>query len=492
MIVDRYDGSLKAEHGTGINMAHYVEREWGSKATELMWRVKSLADPDGVLGPGIVLTREPDAHLRNLKSAPQIEPSANQCIECGFCEPVCPSRELTTTPRQRIVLRREMARQEEGSPVLAALLEQYSYDALETCAADGLCGIACPVGIDTGSLVKTLRGRQHDPRSQRGARALARRWSTAERGARGALRAARAAGDPLAGAITGVARGALGDERVPAWSPALPGPAPPPPWTTREGAAAVYFPACLNRIFGNPRTSPQRPSLVEALLSVSARAGAPLWIPADVGGHCCGTPWSSKGHEDAHREMAASVAASVLRWTDGGRLPLLVDASSCTLGLCSEVPDALEESERERYAGVEIIDSIAWVHDRLLPALQIQERLATVAVHPPCAAAHLGLSEQLVAVAGALAEEVLAPDGPSCCGTAGDRGLLHPELPAAAAGAAAAEAEAAQQQRLQDAQAHLCSNRTCEIGLTQATGREHGSFVLLLEQLTRPGGAPSS
>src|SRR5207244_9973743 len=153
LILDRYDGSLKAEHGTGINMAPYVEREWGPKATELMWRIKQLADPDGVLGPGVILNRDPEAHLQNLKANPPIEEVADTCVECGFCEPVCPSRLLTTTPRQRIVLRREMARQPSGSPLQRALLEQYEYDAIETCAADGSCMLACPVGIDTGKLI---------------------------------------------------------------------------------------------------------------------------------------------------------------------------------------------------------------------------------------------------------------------------------------------------------------------------------------------------
>src|SRR5436190_5474566 len=152
----------------------------------MMWRVKQLADPDGVLNPGIVLNRDPMVHLRGLKSTPTIEETANSCVECGFCEPVCPSRLITTTPRQRIVIRREMARQPDGSAVQKALLEQYSYDGIETCAADGSCRLACPVGIDTGKLVKELRSRQHGGRAERVALGVARHWAAVERAGRGA------------------------------------------------------------------------------------------------------------------------------------------------------------------------------------------------------------------------------------------------------------------------------------------------------------------
>jgi D-lactate dehydrogenase len=486
LIVERYDGSLKAEHGTGVNMAHYVEREWGTKATEMMWRVKRLADPHGLLGPGILLTDDDGAHLRNLKSAPQIEPVANQCIECGFCEPACPSRDLTTTPRQRIVLRREMARQPEGSAVLQALLEQYSYDAIETCAADGICSLGCPVGIDTGKLVKDLRARLHSPRAQKTAISAARHWGAVERGARSALRAGRTLGDGPTGALTGIARSAAGAELIPAWGEAMPDAAKPTPWTAREGAAGVYFPACVNRIFGNAREEAERPSLPEALLTISARAGRPLWLPPDVAGFCCGTPWSSKGFGDGHREMSRRIASAVLEWTEDGRLPLIVDASSCTLGLLAEVPAALDDIQREAYERVEIVDSIAWVHRELMGSLEVRGKLGSIAVHPPCAASHLGLGGQLKEIAEALAEQVIAPPVATCCGTAGDRGLLHPELPAAAAESDRIEFQ------LPAAEAHLSSNRTCEIGLSQAGGHSHSSFVLLLERLTRPGGTPAA
>jgi D-lactate dehydrogenase len=478
LIVDKYDGSLKAEHGTGINMAPFVEREWGAKATELMWRVKALADPAGILAPGVILNRDPEIHLKNLKSAPEIEEVATKCVECGYCEPVCPSRNVTLTPRQRIVLRREMARQPDGSPVRAALLAQYEYDGVQTCAADGMCSIACPVGIDTGKLVKELRAAEVPGRVARAAVEVAKRYAAVERAARVGLRAGRAA-EGLAGreALAAVPRalrrlpGGV-SERVPDLPRRMPQPAPsklPVGAVWREEAAAVYLPACLNRIFGNPAGARAHPTLPEALVSVSARAGLPLWIPSDVAGVCCGVPWSSKGYVDGHAYMAAHASAALARWSDGGRLPVVVDASSCAQGLLGlEVP------------GVEVVDSIAWVRDRLLERLTVRRKLGAVAVHPTCAATQLGLSGSLEAIATALAEEVVVPAASGCCGMAGDRGWLHPELPASALRDVATE--------LGDRAIDACvsSNRTCEIALHEVTGRSYTSFVTLLEELTRP------
>jgi D-lactate dehydrogenase len=485
LVVDKYDGSLKAEHGTGFNMAPYVEREWGPKATGLMWRIKELADPDGVLAPGVVLSRDPGIHLRNLKTTPQIEEVADNCIECGLCEPVCPSRDLTTTPRQRIVVRREMARQEPGSPVMRALLADYEYDAIETCAADGSCKLACPVGIDTGKLVKEFRARERGAREERVALRLAERWASVERAARTALGAsdavARRAGHAPLRAMTGAARAALSTELVPAWSEAMPQPAPAElPETRREGAAAVYLPACVNRIFGHARGEQRERSLPEALVAVSARAGLPLWIPADAAGHCCATPWSSKGFLEGNRLMARKTAAALWRWSDEGALPIVIDASSCAHGLLQDVAPHLDEAEQERYAKLAVLDAIDWAHDRLLPKLEVRERLGSVALHPTCSTRHMGLTGKLEALARALADEVVVPVAATCCGTAGDRGLLHPELPVAALRDETAELSG----RAFDAR--LSSNRTCEIGLQHATGVPYTSFVYVLEELTRP------
>jgi len=476
VILDKYDGSLKAEHGTGINMAPFVEREWGEKATGFMWRLKALADPDGVLGPGIILNRDPDVHLRNLKTSPAIEDSATTCVECGFCEPVCPSRDLTVTPRQRIVLRREMARQPAGSPVQRALIDEYEYDGLQTCAADGICKLACPLGIDTGSMVKELRAREHTERAEKIALGVAKRWATVEKGARAGLRAGGVVGDRPAALAAKAVRSVVSAELVPSWPENMPSPAPAAlPATARDGAAAVYLPACINRIFGAAQDDPQGRHLPAALVEVSARAGKPLWIPPDVGGVCCGTPWSSKGYQEGHAHMVASTAAAIDRWTDGGRLPLVIDATSCTLGLYEDVLPIIEEDRRPV-----LLDSIAWAHDELLPALDVRRTVGRVAVHPPCSSRHLGLAAKLEAVARSLADEVDVPASATCCGFAGDRGMLHPELPAAAIAPEAAELA------LTHHDASVCSNRTCEIGLQQSTGDAFASFVFLLEEATRP------
>ncbi len=473
LIVDKYDGSLKAEHGTGINMAPYVEREWGEKATALMWRVKRLADPDGVLSPGVVLNRDPGVHLRNLKTTPPIEESATTCVECGFCEPVCPSRNLTTTPRQRIVLRREMARQPAGSPVQKALLEEFEYEAMETCAADGSCQLACPVGIDTGQLVKEMRKARHTERAERMALATAKRWG----GVEGASRAGLRLGGPLA----------RRSER----GRALPKPAAGKlPATLHTGAAAVYVPSCTNRIFGptaadGPKQgdigpkSAHRPWVVEALVEVSARAGLPVWIPDDVVGSCCGLPWSSKGFGAAHAHKANEMVERLWEWSGEGALSIVVDATSCTAAVAEPGAGVLSEENAERLGKLEILDSVAWANDRLLPWLEVGEKVGSATVHPTCATRHMGLAHRLESLAGALADGVYVAPSASCCGFAGDRGISHPELTAAATAPQAAELSG------RDFDARLSNNRTCEIGLERATGEPYESVISLLDRLTR-------
>ncbi len=487
LIVGKYDGSLKAEHGTGVNMAPYVEREWGEKATELMWRIKRLADPDGVLSPGVLLSRDPDIHLRDLKTTPAIEDwgGATTCVECGFCEPVCPSRNLTTTPRQRIVLRREMARQPEGSPVQRALLAEYDYDAIETCATDGSCQLACPLGIDTGRMVKELRVAQHGARAERAALAAAKRWGAVEKATRVALRV----GGPLArrtkrgkGLPGPAVGGGVGDP-----FPATAGRAEKGSPTSPSEAAAVYVPSCTNRLFGpsieaskkhpgGARSTPR--SVVDALVTVSTRAGMPVWVPGDVAGNCCGLPWSSKGFAAAHAHKANEMVERLWGWSGEGALPVVIDAASCTGAIADLADGVLTEENAERLGKIEIVDSVAWAL-RLLPNLEIDKRVTSATVHPTCATRRLGLAHPLRALSAALADNVYIAPSATCCAFAGDRGITHPELTASATRPQAEELSG----RTFDA--YLSSNRTCEIAMERATGAPYESVVSLLERLTR-------
>lgn len=484
LTVERFDGSLKAEHSTGRNIAPYLELEWGPKATELMWRTKRTVDPAGVLAPRVLLDRDPRAHLRGLKTIPRVEAVADPCIECGFCEPTCPSGDLTTTPRQRIVLRREMTRQQPGSPVLDALLGAYGYDAVDTCAGDSTCKLACPVGIDTGALMKDFRHRRHSRREERAAALAARRFRTVEAAARLAVAAADKVsgrvGDRLLEAATGAARKAVRPDLVPRWLPQIPAAAARRlPATGRVGAAAVYYPACVNRIFGGPEGRPG-PSLPEAVVAVSERAGLPVWIPRDVTGTCCATIWHSKGYEEGTRLMADRIVEAAWGWTAGGRLPLVVDASSCTLGIAHEVVPYLTRDNRELHSELRIVDSVVWAARELLPRLEIRRTVGSAVLHPTCSMRHLGDEAQLRTVAEACAREVVVPQDAGCCAFAGDRGMLHPELTASATAREAAEVTA------RSFDAHLSANRMCEVGMDRATGRGYYSVLLELERATRP------
>ncbi|WP_431787782.1 FAD-binding oxidoreductase [Streptomyces sp. G9] len=487
LVVDRFDGSLKAEHATGRNIAPFLELEWGQRATELMWRTKQVIDPAGVLAPRIVLDRDPRAHLRGLKTIPKVEAVADPCIECGFCEPTCPSEDLTTTPRQRIVLRREMMRQTDGSPVEAGLLDAYGYDAVDTCAGDSTCKLACPVGIDTGAMMKGFRHRRHTPREERIAALTAKNFRAVEASARLAVAAAdtigERVGDAPLQAVTRLARKAVRPDLVPEWLPQIPGAAARRlPDTARVGASAVYYPACVNRIFAGPDDGDARPglSLAEAVVAVSGRAGKPVWIPEDVTGTCCATIWHSKGYDAGNRIMANRIVEAAWGWTAGGTLPLVVDASSCTLGIAEEVVPYLTEDNRALHRELTVVDSLVWAAEELLPHLTVFRTVGSAVLHPTCSMEHLGDVGQLRALAEACAKDVVVPDDAGCCAFAGDRGMLHKELTDSATAKEAAEVD----RRPYDA--YLSANRMCEIGMERATGHPYRSALIELEHATRP------
>jgi D-lactate dehydrogenase len=481
LVVRKYDGALKAEHGTGRNMAPFVETEWGPEGLAIMRRLKALVDPEHLLNPGVIVPIGPKSHLEHLKSLPSIEREADMCIECGFCEPVCPSRELTLTPRQRIVVRRELERRPGGS-VAEEIRRDYRYSGLETCAGDGMCQTRCPVSIDTGALMKRFRADAHSAFGREAGRSAATAAQATERVAHASLAAGHAlasvVGHRAVGAMSGALRALLGDDVVPRWTPDMPGAAPPLPRTTADGAQAIYFPACVLRLFGPVEGEPERPTVPEALVAIARRAGVPVHIPEDITGACCSTPWHSKGYVEGDAVMSNVTVERLWRWTTEGRLPVVVEGSSCAHGF-REARLTLTPPNRERFDRMRILDSVEFVHDTLLPRLRTDRRLGSACIHPVCSLVEMGLVPKLVGIGRAVADEVVVPDHAGCCGFAGDRGFLHPELTAAATRAEAEEIS----RRPFDA--HLVSNHPCTLAMHRATGRPWQSFAVVLEALTR-------
>jgi D-lactate dehydrogenase len=476
MVVTAYDGSLKAEHGTGRNMAPFVELEWGKEAYAVMQRIKEIFDPKNLLNPGVIINANPQAHVEHLKPLPRANPILDQCIECGFCEVNCPSRDLTLTPRQRIVVQREIARLRstcENPARLAELDRAYRYQGEQTCAADGLCATACPVDINTGELTKELRSRGVSPAARRAATLAAAHFGRAAAAARTGLKVADAAHGLLGSTLMELlAAGArrLSGNRLPHWTRYMPtgidGPRPRP--VQRTGAPqAVYFPSCISRTMGPARSDPDRDPLHAVTLRLLEKAGYDVLFPPAMDALCCGTPFESKGFMAQADAKARELEAALLDATEGGRLPVLVDTSPCLYRMKKVMDPRLA-----------LLDPVEFTLTHLMQRLQVTPVDETVAYHHTCSSVKMGLEAKALALAKACAGNVVVPDLVGCCGFAGDRGFNYPELNASAL------------QHLRAGVAGRCTagystSRTCEIGLSAHSGIHYKSILYLVDRCSR-------
>ncbi|MDR1633731.1 MAG: FAD-binding oxidoreductase [Bifidobacteriaceae bacterium] len=493
-------GTLKAEHGTGRIMAPFVRRQFGPELYDVMREIKRLFDEQGVLAPGVLIADDPRVHMRHIKAIPQVDPAFDRCVECGYCEPTCPARNLTLTPRGRIAAMRAIARL---SPSARRAAERdFFYAALDTCAADSLCVIACPVGIDTGKLMKARRAARRNPVVQSAGEWVADHWGGTVDALRGALKVAQVLPAPVLPAITQAARTVLPKDWVPQAGRDLPGPgrrrAAKTPLAGTFGApdgpiAAVYFATCVNSLFA---PAPGGQGVVQALDRLSRAADVRLTMPSAIASLCCGTVWESKGLTKGLAAMAERTFDALWKASAGGELPVISDAASCTHGLAG-LRNHLDDRRAARAAELRVIDATTFVRQQLMPRLRVDRKLAAAAVHPTCSTVHLRAKEDLIALAGEAAEDVFVPLTWGCCAFAGDRGMLHPELTAAATrpeaeavwdaeAARARSARAAGEQADGRFDAYVSANRTCELGIGRATGRVYRHVLEVLAPLVRP------
>lgn len=472
-------GSLKAEHGTGRVMAPFVRRQYGDELYAVMRRIKELFDPAGMLNPGVILDQDPKVHLRHIKAAPpEVDPEVDRCVSCGYCEPVCPSKNLTLTPRQRIVTLRDMetARRSGNKELADALAKDYEYSGVDTCAVDGMCQTACPVDINTGTLVKHLRTKNAGKVESAVWGTAAKHWGAVTQGAGLALGVAAKVPAVAVQPVNRLGRKVLGEDTLPLYSSDLPAGGKARRRPAPAGVpTAVSFPACVNVMFGPAGEGSD--GVQVSFEQLCAAAGVHLLVPEGISEACCGTPWSSKGMAAGLAEMHAKTLTLLRAATLEGDLDVICDASSCTEGLLHAIEsEVLTPGQKP----LRVVDAVAFTAEKLLPLLQESsqggewERVESLALHPTCSSARMGLNPALVQVAEAVAKSVQVPDNWGCCGFAGDRGMLHPELTDSATAAQAADVVA------MDAVAHASCNRTCELGMTRATGEDYRHVLELL------------
>jgi D-lactate dehydrogenase len=484
LVVDRYDGSLKAEHGTGRNMAPFVETEWGADAYSIMKKIKKAIDPGGLLNPGVIINEDKNVHIRNLKALPQVEEEVDKCIECGYCEHRCPSRDITTTPRRRIVIRRVLKKLEMEGDIsnYKLLLHQYKYEGLDTCAVDGLCATACPVDINTGDLIKRLRRENHSATANKIALFLAKNFRSAEWMARAALITGcginKLFGRKAMTNITRVIKKII--PVLPLWPAEI---RYPPSFsifdpvknkgTSSYSNSIVYFPACLSRMLGSYEGKTR--NIMETFMSICKKSSIDVVLMQNTMGSCCSQIFSSKGFKKASQFTANDIVERLWKASREGELPIVIDVSSCAYTLHNIRP-ALNNENQNRYDKLQIMDSVVFLHDHVMPAARVVNKKNNIVLHPVCSLEKMGSTKKFINLASHFAEKVTVPKYAGCCGMAGDRGFLFPELTAAATHPEALEV----MQHSYDG--FYSSTKTCEIAMTEAVKANYESILYLVEE----------
>ena len=467
------NGSLKAEHSTGRNMAGFVEKEWGTEAYQLMQEIKQLFDHQNLLNPGVILNPDKKVYLKNFKRMPITHDLIDQCIECGFCEWVCPSQKLTFTPRQRIVVSRYMEdlKVKSQTQELKKFHEIYQYDGNETCATCGLCESVCPVSINTGSFTKILREQNLSPAIHKMVNWTASHFNLFLFGVRTGLKIADLCSHLVSSqkmkSITQKGNHWFGTPVVLKYTPR---PAPKGFYPSKihslhhkKTKQVVYFPSCLARTFAPTRYHEDQRTLPEIMQSLFKKANYDVIYPHRLESLCCGMPFSSKGFHEAAMIKYQELEQSLLKVSDHGQYPICVDISPCTYTMLNSLDKRLQ-----------IYDSIKFARLFLLKELQMTQKQGMIAIHNVCSGQKLGVGQDLRYIANTCASEVVEPKQITCCGFAGDKGFLTPELNE--------EALSVLKNEVQHCQEGFSNSISCEIGLSEQSGIPYSSILYLLDR----------
>ncbi len=475
LVVDKYHGSLKAEHGTGRNMAPYVEHEWGKKAYAAMKELKAIFDPKGILNPGVIFNEDPNCHIQHLKPLPATHPSIDRCIECGFCERSCVTAEKTLSARQRIVLTREMnriANDPSQKNRLERMFRDFRYQGVATCAGDGLCATTCPMKINTADLTHLYR--EHFNKQSR-LNQWAGSFSEAhfegfKTGAKGMLYVANTAHTVLGTkAMQAICSGMhnWSKQLIPLWTPAMPLPLRQAKNVEpkKSSLKVVYFPSCINQTFG--ASHKDHDPLHDVFVQVMERAGYEVIYPEGMKKLCCGTIWESKGFPEIAEKKTKELEEALWKASEQGKYPVVSDQSPCLMRM------------KHEFKQVKPLDSVEFIHEHLLDKLPIKQINDRITIHLTCSTRKMNISDQIVAIAKKCCSDVFIPEEVGCCAFAGDKGFTHPEINQWALRKLKPQIEAKQITR------GYSNSRTCEIGLTNSSGIPYQSIVYLVNECSK-------
>lgn len=473
LVVDKYDGSLKAEHGTGRNMAPFVEKEWGTKAFNIMKEVKLLFDPDNLLNPGVIFNDDPECFIKGFKPMHLTNPHVDKCIECGFCEVNCLTCGFSLSSRQRIVIQREISRLKDTgeNPERVLLLEkEFKYYGEETCAGDGLCSTSCPMTINTGELIHDIRN-AYFAKGGLGYKIgdfAANNFAAIKATLRPVLSMASLAQSVVGDNSVSAIGKNLHKIGIPLWTPTLPKAYYPHAMAMKKSEKkVVYFPSCINQTMGVSNNSPIKESLVDKTVELLGKAGYEVVFPENMKNLCCGTIWESKGMPEIADKKVDQLKDSILKASENGKYPILCDQSPCLHRMRDKMPD------------LKLYEPAEFIYDYLKDELDFSQTEEPIAVHITCSTRRMGIADKMIALAKLCSKNVLLPEEVGCCGFAGDKGFTHPEVNKYALRKLRPQIEAAHIKR------GFSNSRTCEIGLSTNSGIPYQSIIYLVDECTK-------